>query len=387
MYALRTCSQHSRKNLSDGNTLATNLDAYLTNRRVSKQNEDSSRLFKTMKAFALVFEINEELGQPVVDCLRDAAFKIVNALEFEDRRTRYVVAEAKTMLQKQDELLQRYHDTHQDPHGKNVLVLDDHMTLALIFQHSSLARLFKHIFHSINEGVGVTACVVNSCTRFALNPLPVEPPPQRFSLMICQPFQTRPTTVTTIALINSIRRYHTMVLRMDLEATQIEDLVTHLFQLHPYKDGKGVTEANAPQTKMLSTFITGLNPLKSFEQLHVEMGLQLRQCFEIAAHLVYWKVGVVIKTLSRANRYCKAPSGLSENAYVAKAFALRFAPLEISPFLVRIGSGVSLGDFIDHFKKGESGEDKLDPNDQKVNTTEKLTHSRLIQIIVFLLGA
>ena len=405
MHVLRTCSLQSRKTYSGNNVLAKNLAEY----RLSSHNKHSDSMFKSMHSFALVFEIDNELGNVVVQYLRDAACTIANALEFEETRVRYVVAESSIMTQLQDKLWvdheARVGSSRMHPHkdlakSEKALVLNDQMALDLIFQSSSLARLLKYLFHSINEGVGVTAAVVNNCTRFALNRIPVEPPPksQSSNLFFAEHYQHQPVVHSPSELINSIRRYHTMVLRMDLQATQIDDLVGHLLHLHQQPHTDGTHGANSPETKHLNTFITGLNPLKSFDQLHVEMGIQLRQCFEIAAHLVYWKVGMVIKTLSRANRYRVASRTRPEDsAYTAKAFTLRFAPFDIKRFLIRVGTGASLGDIIDDLKDKDDGHDTVDTEDASETSltangpsklpAKKLTEERLLQILVFLLGA
>ena len=293
------------------------------------------------------------------------------------------------------------HLGQKDPKKKQFLVLNDRMTLDIIFQHSTLARLLKTLYHSINEGVGVTACVVNNCTRFALDPMPTRVTPssaknpyptqssQLLNLCFVEPHYHQPTAHSPTDIINSIRRYHTMILRLDSCATKIDDLVAHLLQLHPQSVASG-HNANIPQIKHLSTFITYLNPLKSFEQLHVEMGIQLRQCFEIAAHLVYWRVGVVIKTLSRTNRYRTASTTTADDAYTAKAFASSFAPYDIKPFLIRIGMGLSLGELVGDLsrKDSDSGMEKnLNSYAQKKLRVDKLTKERLLQIVIFLLGS
>ena len=302
----------------------------------------------------------------------------------------------------------RFHSAHdlgrhdqKDPKKKQVLVLNDRMTLDIIFQHSSLARLLKTLYHSINEGVGVTACVVNNCTRFALDPMPSLPratqpsgknlhptqSSQLLNLCFVDPHYHQPTAHSPTDIINSIRRYHTMILRLDSSATKMDDLVSHLLQQQPQSLAHGHS-SNIPQIKHLSTFITFLNPLKSFEQLHVEMGIQLRQCFEIAAHLVYWRVGVVIKTLSRANRYRTASTAMADDAYTAKAFALSFAPYDIKPFLIRIGMGLSLGELVDDLGRKDDGMEKnLNSYAQHKLRVDNLTKERLLQIVIFLLGS
>ena len=132
LYVSRACVRQSGHSYYGSNAIAKTLVAY----RLSQENEESHRLYKSMQSFALVFEINDELGQvrlsltsfqqttryslspnaptqshanlhpcqlhqALADYLRNAADKIANALEFEETRARYVVREAKIMLQKQ----------------------------------------------------------------------------------------------------------------------------------------------------------------------------------------------------------------------------------------------------------------------------------------------
>lgn len=227
--------------------------------------------------------------------IRVAVTQIAMTLKHEQIRKGFVTNEVKILLNNEDEVVN--HRKEMDG------FLDTQTLIDLALVKSILAINLKDIYHGLKKGQRVQVEV----NRWI-----------QLSLMV----EEKKDEVR-----KPMRPYHTLLLLGD-EDRIIESLP---------KDS----------SKQLKKVIAAANPLRSFQDLSICLGISLSQLYRLAAHLVYWGLGRIISTVTKHGMYqVRTNVTLHLQSPMASEFKRKFAPNELHEVLSSFSSTRRLGEYL-----------------------------------------
>lgn len=242
-----------------------------------------------------------------IDAFRDITSQIVNAMLHEEMRTGFVSHEVRILLNADDELSQADKNTtttSSNDWDPNRTLAARQTLIDVALERSRLANSLKDIYHGLKES-GTVHVVMNDWVKL--------------SLTIHRCFES--------CSIKSFRPYHTLLLLRDEERV-LESLP---FDCSP----------------QLERLIKASNPLRSFQELHLELGISLKQLYRLAAHLVYWGVARIITTVTKYSIYQVHPSAnIDPNSTLSVEFRRKFPPNELHQVLSTFSATRRLGEYL-----------------------------------------
>ena len=238
--------------------------------------------------FNVVFALNEDVP---MTALRAIGAQLSNGLLHEELRMGFVSQQVKTLLQIEEEELTGNPAAHRQTF------------IDVALERSALANNLKDIYHGIKEG-GTVHVLINEWIKISL------------------------TTETHAPISPSdLRPYQTLLLMRDEE--RILDSLP------------------CDSSPELVTCIRMANPLKSFQELHLDMGVSLEQLYRLAAHLAYWGVARIITTITQYGIYQVHPeANIQPSSTLALEFRRKFAPNELHQVLSTFSATRRLGEYL-----------------------------------------
>ena len=86
----------------------------------------------------------------------------------------------------------------------------------------------------------------------------------------------------------------------------------------------------------LLRFVGFCKPSKSFQDMQIELNVPLSQIFRMAAHLMYWKIGKIVSTMTTTNVYCIDPKA-KITGDLARQFQVDFPSFDLLSEIERFG--------------------------------------------------
>ena len=238
--------------------------------------------------FNVVFALHEDVPTMALHAI---GAQLSNGLLHEELRMGFVSQQVKTLLLIEEE----------EPSGNSAAHFQTFIDVAL--ERSALANNLKDIYHGIRE-VGSVHVVINEWIKMSLT-----------------------TEPRATVLPSDLRPYQTLLLMRDEE---------RILETLPCD--------SSPE---LVLCIRMANPLKSFQELHLEMGVSLEQLYRLAAHLAYWGVARIIATITQYGIYQVHPeANIQPSSTLALEFRRKFAPKELHQVLATFSATRRLGEYL-----------------------------------------
>ena len=95
---------------------------------------------------------------------------------------------------------------------------------------------------------------------------------------------------------------------------------------------------------IIKTVLKHLNPLKSFQELALELGITLPYMYRVAAHLTYWGKAKVVNTMTKHNLYAVSRNAFACGRKYARVFSRQFEGHSLAEILSRFSSICKLED-------------------------------------------
>ena len=255
----------------------------LNPKKSGKEDEDDSVLL--LDAFNLVFAVQWRRCSPeMIEMLRRCVFQISTVLKREEERVSYLTEQCGKMFKVRDKWLQAQQEETKPSHadlGSELL------------KSSSLAEELAAIYAGLSRGENAHVKINN--------------------------------WITLSLSVNSISAYPSLPIR------PYETMLI----IHP----ELVPPDSSPD---LLRFVGFCRPSKSFQDMQIELNIPLAQIFRMAAHLLYWKIGRIVTTMTTSSVYVVQSQPHLVTADVKRQFAAEFDNLDLLQQLQRFSMAKSV---------------------------------------------
>lgn len=249
---------------------------------VNAPNNDGDNVPLLLGSFNIVFAVRlRQLPSCQLDMVRRCARELSLACKREEERCGYLTEQCRAMFGVRENWLR----AQQQQHGEK----PDHAQLAEgLLNSSSLAREMRDVFVGLRDSgmahVKLGGWMSLSCSLTPVTQYPSYP---------IRPYQT--LLITDPSLVP------------------------------------------ADASSDLLRFVSACKPSKSFQDMQMELNLPLSQIFRMAAHILYWKIGRIVSTMTTANVYCINPDVQVTQA-LCKQFESDFPSLSLLQQLARFSA-------------------------------------------------